>query len=559
MKNLNIKIGGPAGEGIKVTGALLSKAFVKLGYHTFSYSEYPSVIRGGHNTYQLYIGVDRVYSQKKSVDILISLDLDTTKLHQTELHKNSLIIYDPEKFEIINKDFMGNYLAVPLSKLAMDIGGQAIMGNMVSIGCIIGLLSLDSINFIKLIESVFQHKSTNTIEINKKAFLSGINYVKEKFKDKFLKIDEVSDKNNQIIISGNEAVALGAIAGGLKFFASYPMTPSTEVLHYLADKSKQMKILVKHTEDEISAINMALGASYSGARSMVATSGSGLCLMTEGITQAGISEIPIVIINGMRPGPAAGMPTWTGQGDLSFVLSMGHDDFPRVILAPGDAEEAFYLTRQAMEISEQYQLPVIVLTDKYLAENDYSVNKFPKLHINQRFGMVKDKNIILKRYNLKEIIALRSLPGRSGNIYCCNSYEHDENGFSTEDGIIRTKMMTKRMMKLNMLSKNIPTQQIYGQSKHIGIISWGSNKGPILEALKDLPDVSYLHLSWLWPFPAKQVEEYIKTKQKVICIELNQSGQLAKLIRQETGFEVQKYLKFDARPFYPEEIIKKLT
>jgi 2-oxoglutarate ferredoxin oxidoreductase subunit alpha len=308
---------------------------------------------------------------------------------------------------------------------------------------------------------------------------------------------------------------------------------------------------------------MCVGASYAGVRSMTATSGSGLCLMAEGITLAGISETPLVVVNGMRPGPAAGMPTWTGQGDLKFVIAIGHDEYPKVVLAPGDAQEAFELTKLALEWAEKWQMPVLILADKYLTENDYSLTPFVANHQHKRFSISdqpsnKDR---FKRYqNTEDGVSLRTLPGIINGIHCCNSYEHDEYGWATESAEVRTLMMNKRLKKMLGVAKSLPPPVIFGKPEaKIGIVSWGSNKSPILEALKALNTVKYLHLNCLWPFPETSVTDFIKSVDKVVCIEGNATGQLASLIREQTGIKVASLLKYDGRPFYPEEIIEKLA
>lgn len=560
LKNqVNIKIGGAAGEGIKVSGLTLARSLTRLGFSVFGYSEYPSLIRGGHNSYQLYVDTDEVFSQVKEVDILLAFNQETILLHQEELTNDSLIVYDNESFKLPAQKLVGKYLGISLTKLAIKAGGKPLMANMVALGATLALLKLPTKTLKEIISQVFKAKPQEITLINHLCVDNGEQIIQQQFSQYQLTLNQPKTKQTRIVITGNEAVALGALAGGLQFFAAYPMTPSTNILHYLADKSKITNIFVKHAEDEISAINMIVGAAYAGKRSMTATSGSGLCLMAEGITLAGITELPVVVVNGMRPGPAAGMPTWTGQGDLQFALNIGHDEFPRVVFAPGDAQEAFDLAKSSLIIAEKYQLPVIILTDKYLAENDYSLIPFSSLHQHKRFICNNPLNKYL-RYSLKTNgISDRSLPGILNGIYCCNSYEHDEYGWATEDRELRFKMTDKRLNKLKNIINDLPKPMIFGNpNAKIGIISWGSNKGPILEALKKLDKIKFLHLNCLWPFPDKLVKDFINSLDKTFCLEGNATGQLAKLIRQETGIKIGSFLKYDGRPFYPEEIIKKL-
>lgn len=597
--SFQIKIGGCAGEGIKISGLILGRALTRLGYSIFAYNEYPSLIRGGHNAYQIHASVDKVFSQVKKIDILIALNQETIKLHQSELSSDSLTLYDPGEFklpkghgpEYAEGKLIGQYIPIKLIELAKKCGGKPIMANMVSLGAALAFLNLPLTTLKEVIAKTFAGKPKEITDLNQKATEEGKKFIKDNnlTSRHAIASPDLRLKSKRMVLTGNEAISLGAIAGGLQFFSAYPMTPATSILHYLAGKSKQTGILVKHVEDEVSAINMAVGAGFTGVRSMTATSGGGLCLMAEGISLAGISETPVVIVNAMRPGPGLGMPTWTAQGDLQFVLHIGHDEFPRVVFAPGDAQEAFYLTKTALVLAEKYQLPVFILTDKYLSESDFSPELFASIHQNQRFGFlskIKNKlNNPFKRYQFtKNGVSSRSLPGQAGGIHGCNSYEHDELGYTTEESNNRSMMMDKRMKKLALIKSEMPEQPIFGDDKaKTSLISWGSNKGPILETLKTLnakdaktererreiksrnlsagrqETLNYLHLNCLWPFPKEQVKKFIQSAEKTICLECNSTGQLASLIKEQTGLEVEKLLKYNGRPFFPEEIIEELT
>ncbi|MBU1931155.1 2-oxoacid:acceptor oxidoreductase subunit alpha [Patescibacteria group bacterium] len=530
MQRVELKIGGQAGEGIKTTGLMLNKTLVRLGFHTFGYSEYPSLIRGGHNVYQLSVADQPVSATRQKVDILIALNQETINLHQTELHQNSIIIYDPGEFSLPKTNLVGDYLPVELIKLAEGIGGKALMANVVALAAVLVLLGLPIDKFLEILKETFARKGQEIVDLNQKAAQAGYAAIKTKSKFNLQVPDKAEPK---MVLTANEAAGLGAIAGGLQFYSAYPMTPATSILHYLAKVAKKANLVVKQTEDEISAINMALGASYAGVRSMTATSGGGLCLMAEGISFSGVAELPMVIVNAMRPGPGLGMPTWTGQGDLRFCLHIGHDEFPRIVLAPGDAEEMFKLTKLALVLAEKYQLPVIILTDKHLAESDFCYPQFEPIHQHKRLDQVR-------RY--------------------VNSYEHDNDGFATEDPQVRTEQMNKRMAKLTNLIKEIPQQPIYQvEAKKIGLISWGSNKGAILDALKDLPQASFLHLNWLWPLPAKAIQDFAGQVEQLVIVEGNSQAQLAGLIREQLEIEIKhKILKYDGRPFWPNEIVEKV-
>ncbi len=564
MKNsINIKICGQAGEGIKTIGLILSKGFVKAGYWTFDYTEYPSLIRGGHNTYQINVSTVKVYSQVEKVDILLCFNKESYFLHQDELTNNSIILFD-SKININPTNLLGKFLILPFEKIALKIGAQSLMANIVALGCICQITGLDISCLNNAIKTIFKDKTHEVINLNLKAAMAGYRYnLKDVFRKYLLRRVK---KNRKITISGNEAISLGAISAGMKFYSAYPMTPVTGILHYLAAKAKEYNLVVKHAEDEISVINMALGASFAGVRSMIGTSGGGFCLMTEGLSLAGMMELPIVIIEGMRSGPSTGMPTWHDQADLNFVLHAGHGDFPRMVLAPGDFEEAFQLTRSAFYFAEKYQLPVIVLTDKYLSESNGSIYPFKSIYKNERYSFNLKPNKAYKRYQVNKFgISFRTIPGQENGIHIANSYEHDEFGFTTEEIEKRIKQVEKRIKKQITLSQELAKKEItvYGNPKaKIGLISFGSNKGPILQSLQNSKlhsKIAFINLMYLLPFPIKQVASFLKNKN-IIDIECNSTGHLARLIKEQTGIDTQyKLLKYDGRPFYPEEIISKLS
>lgn len=315
------------------------------------------------------------------------------------------------------------------------------------------------------------------------------------------------------------------------------MTPATSILHFLAANAQKLNLVVQHAEDEIGVINLAIGAAFTGVRAMVGTSGGGFSLMTEGLGLAAVSETPLTIILSMRPGPASGMPTWSSQGDLLYAINASQDEFPRIILTPGDITELFSAGQLAPNLAEKYQLPVIILTDKNLGEASMTAPAFPIVTKNSRY---------LKTQTLK----------------LANSYEHDDQGLSTEDSLERTKQVDKRLAKFTALSadKSLPQPILYGpKTATTTLISWGSNKGPILSVLAQKSDVNYLHFPSVWPFPKKAFNELINPKNKLITIECNSTGQLNKLISQETGLMIKDQItKYDGRPFYPEEIMEKL-
>ncbi len=567
MENQDIfrlSIGGQAGQGIKATGLLLAKIATRLGKHVYTYSEFPSLIKGGHNLIQVSISKEQVFAPSKSTDFWITLDQNTLNVHLAEFQDSCSIIFDEEKnydFTRINKK--ANLFPIPLSKLSKDAGGSQIMSNTVALGVAIALLGADLQIFKDLLLDEFGSKGEETVKVNQLAAQNGYTYALEHFAEKkkniLFKEDVVEQK---IVVNANDAVALGAIAAGLQFAAIYPMSPISNILHILASNQEKFGFIYKQPEDEIAAINMAIGASLAGARSMTATSGGGFGLMVEGLGLAAMTETPIVVIDGMRPGPATGLPTWSGQGDLRFVLHAHQGDFPRIVLAAGDPLEAFYLTMQAFNLADKYQTPVIVLIDKNICEHDQSMPFFDTANYAIDQGkFTTEKEAEFERYKLSaDGISLRSIPG-SGNFFIANSYEHATIGYDSEEIKDINSQMSKRMTKLVTCAANEDTSpKLYGpQNADVTIVSWGSNKGSILQALKDFPNVNYLHLTWMSPFPDKAVRAVLEKCKYIINLECNYSAVLAGLIKEKTGIEItDNFLKYDGRPFFPEEINEKL-
>lgn len=560
-----LTIGGQAGQGVKASGLLLAKIATRSGKHVYTYSEYPSLIRGGHNLIQVSISQESVTAPRKASEFWIAFDQNTLDVHIGEFKDNCGIIFDEEKKYNLSKiNEKAVLFPVPLNKLAKEAGGSEIMSNTVALGAAIALLGADLQIFKNLLLDEYGSKGEEMVKINSLAAEKGYSYALEHFADK--KRDVLIKENvaePRMVANANDTVALGAIAAGLQFAAIYPMSPISNILHVLAVNQEKFGFVYKQPEDEIAAINMAIGASFAGARSMTATSGGGFSLMVESLGLAAMMETPIVIVDGMRPGPATGMPTWSGQGDLRFVLHAHQGDFPRIVLAAGDAIEAFYLTMQAFNLADKYQTPAIILIDKNICEHDQSMPIFDisNYKIDQGKYTVK-KEDGFERYKLSDDgISLRSIPG-SGNFLIGNSYEHTSIGYDTEEIKIINEQMRKRMTKLTAcINSEDISPKLYGpENADITIVSWGSNKGSILQALKDYPNVNYLHIVWMSPFPAKEVKKILGKAKHIINIECNYSAALGGLIKENTGIEItDNLLKYDGRPFFPEEICEKLN
>jgi 2-oxoglutarate ferredoxin oxidoreductase subunit alpha len=570
MTTFNWKIAGFAGEGIKIAGLIFSKTCFKHGFYVHGYTEYPSLIRGGHNTFQVLASSEQVLAPQTQLNLLVALNQNGLKKHQAELNKQSLILTDAQ----LNQAFLKNFafknqlVDIPLNQLAQQVGGSHLMINIVAVGASCFFLGLNLTILKQIIDKSFAKKGRVVVKLNQKAAQAGYNYAEKNYPASALHQSlPVVKKQASLFLTGNQAIALGAIAGGMKFYTAYPMTPATSILHFLAAKAKSAGLAVRHAEDEIGVINSAIGAGFAGVRSMVATSGGGFSLMTEGLGLAGISETPVVIVNSMRPGPASGMPTWSGQGDLLFSINASQDEFPRIVLTPGDPEEAFNLTKSAHNLAEKYQLPVIILSDKYLSESYFTVPKFKTVHQNQRFALAETKKGSAQkpfsRYQSSASgISLRPLPGQPGGIHLANSYEHDQSGYATEESDVRRQQVDKRQRKVARLfaNKDIIKPRLFGpKTAKRTLVSWGSNKGTILQAMRQLKDLNFIHFSWIWPFPKQEFTHLAQSCSNLISLECNSTGQLNRLIREQTGISIKhQLLKYDGRPFYAEEIIKQI-
>lgn len=567
---LTWKIGGKAGEGIMATGIIFSQSCSRGGLYVFDINEYPSLIKGGHNTIQVRVEDREIFSHVKGVSILIALNKETIFLHKDELSKGGGIIYDSSE-TIESKELREDIrlYPVPFMNIIKEIGAQPIMKNNVALGASMALIDYDFEILAGVIRDTFKRKGDKIINENTSAARAGFDYIKKNFPDDFnYKLEKIGTRG-RMLLTGSDAICMGAIKAGCKFYAAYPMTPASSILHFMAAQERRFNIVVKHTEDEISAINMAIGAGFSGVRAMCGTSGGGFCLMSEGYGLAAMIEVPVVIIMAMRPGPSTGMPTWSEQGDFKFALNASQGDFPRPVLVPGDNEECFYLTAEAFNIAEKYQTPVIVLTDKYLAESHKTTEKFDTGSITIDRGIyaspaelaASPEATFFKRYKFTENgVSPRTIPGMKKGLYTATSDEHDEEGNIREEIEDRINMMQKRMRKLETLAKELKHPDLIGpKDAAVTIIAAGSTKGPIKEAMitleKDGVTVNYLQILYLAPFPAEKVAKVMDSAKNTVVVENNFTGQLADIIKEKTGKSVdKKILKYDGRPFYPEEI-----
>ncbi len=503
MDYLSIKIAGPAGMGIKSGGLLISTYFQKLGYFFIDYSEYPSLVRGGHNTYQTTYSVKPISSVNKYVDIFFSFSPNHWQVHQSEFTSKTLVFKNLPKSQ---------------------------HPNIFCFGAIVCLLGSDA----KLAKSLLKKTYPDYYAGNLVDFNSGFNFVASNYSGfigKFLPKPTGSISKNQIIVDGNQAFSHGFYHGGGKFYAAYPMTPSSGALHELAKNQTKWGIKVVHPEDEIAASSMAIGASYAGLPSAVGTSGGGFALMTETISLSAMAEVGVLFYLVSRPGPATGLPTWTSQADLLFATFSGHGDFPKVVIAPADQHQSYHLSQKALEIASKLSMPVIFLSDKHIAESSTGLIDPSKLPVNK-----------LDHPTPKT----------------ANSYEHDPDGLSTEDSQIITKMANARLKKYIQIQKLAPKPVFINKSGKSLLISWGSPVGAIRQAFDlGLQGYDLLQIITLWPLDQK-IRAITKKYKNIICLENNQFGHLNFLLK-TIGVNTNRLItKYDGRPFFPEEIIKSL-
>jgi 2-oxoglutarate ferredoxin oxidoreductase subunit alpha len=497
------------------------------------------------------------------IDILIPLNQGAIRHVEKRISPETIILAEKE---VIAGDFdetRHRFIDVPFTKTASEIGNK-IYSNVVAVGTIAGLLGIDLQIIGKYVEQYFSAKPDDVVQKNVAAAKEGFNLGAGLVSSSKIKIDICCDADveDQILLSGTEAVALGAIAGGCGFISSYPMSPSTGVLAFLARQAKDFSIIAEQAEDEIAAMNMAIGAWYAGARAMVTTSGGGFALMTEGLSLAGMLESPIVIHLAQRPGPATGLPTRTEQADLELALYAGHGEFPRIVLAPGKIEDGFNLTQKAFDLADKYQMPVFILTDQYFVDSYYNTACFDLSNIDTEKHIIRT-DADYKRYKLTANgISPRGIPGLGEGLVAVDSDEHDEAGHITEDLDLRTEMVDKRLRKLELLKdETIPPELVGSQDYKNLVVCWGSTYNIVREAVKNLgrDDVAFLHFKQVYPLPDKTIG-YLQKAQRTIMVENNATSQFAKLIKLHAGIDIRdKVLKYSGLSFSVEELTHRLN
>ncbi|MEX0597498.1 MAG: 2-oxoacid:acceptor oxidoreductase subunit alpha [Candidatus Paceibacterota bacterium] len=570
-----IAIAGKAGQGVLSMGDFIQHIAQNVGLYSFVWVDYPSLIKGGHNVVFIRISDKPIHAPVEYINYLIALDAESVDIHWDEITKQGVLIYDSDivKKEINrkpnkNQTFFG--VGVPFNTISRGINKSTRYSNTAAISVLHYVLGWELGAYAKIIEKKFKKKSQQIVDDNINAMKQGYEYTEDNYDNVFIHPLGKGEAQAYYSIDGSQALAFGAIKAGVKFTAAYPMTPATPIFDHLAANAEKYGIIAKQAEDEISAICMTIGASYAGARSITMSSGGGFSLMVEAIGLAGITETPLVVVNAMRGGPSTGLPTKTEQSDLRFVLHSSQGEFPRVVMAPGDSVELYQLIQEAFNLADLYQLPVIVLTDKYLATSQMIFPKDTKLDaIDIDRGVLihsKDELGAVEKYArylfTKDGVSPRALPGSKEISFHSGSDEHNEYGEICEDAQNRVKMMDKRMQKEKTMLPSIPKPKVYGNTNaDITIISWGSTKWAAIEAIDLLAEhniiANVMHFNYIYPFNISKTQPLLDKVKKSMVIENNATGQFVGLLKQYFDFKPEhSLLKYDGHPFYPDEIAK---
>ncbi|MBI3619211.1 2-oxoacid:acceptor oxidoreductase subunit alpha [Candidatus Peregrinibacteria bacterium] len=602
MTRISLKIVGASGQGINSIGEIVAKGLKRAGYCVFGYREYPSLIKGGHASYQLDCSNERIRSTETQVNVLLALNHHGLEHNLRDLKPGGIIVHDTLgwKFPPADKEFLHTHqitaISIPLEDILKRLQAKPILGNVLLAAFLWAALGQDKEVLKALVGERFAKKK-NLLELNMKCIEEGFSFHREmgqvekpKTKNQKPVIPRLSLPppdpvwKDHLLVTGSQAMGLGAMHAGVRLYAGYPMTPSSPLLSFIADLQNETGMVLKQAEDEITAAQIVTGAMFMGARALTATSGGGFDLMSETLSLNGILENPTVFVLAQRPGPATGLPTWTAQGDLLMAIHTAHGEFARCVLAVSDSQDAFDLMPVAFNLAEQYQISVIVLTDKQIAEVLYTQTPYDQTKATlERGKLVTDTKRLaalksVDRYDpaAQDGISLRWLPGSNAATYCGQGDEHNADGTVDETAKNAKEQMEKRMRKLETLKSALPEPELWrmdnGQWKidndgsvDVLLVGWGSTKDTVLDALQELHhnsqfairNLGYLHYTYLWPLKTDRLEALAKKAKKSILVEQNYQGQLGVLIRQECGLEInEKILKYDGRPFFVDELVE---
>ena len=543
-QSTTILFGGAAGDGVKEAGINCARLLQSVGYQVFVSFEFPSLIRGGHNYCRLTFGKEKIWNDHTRVDVLVAFNEETVVVHKKELNKGALVISEKE---------------LPMTAWAKEIEAKPILRTAVALGALCTYFGIPLEKLNKIFTEIFKHAADKNITLAGRGF------------DNFKKINKEKlvigrPTKGEFLSDGNESLSEGLVKAGLQMYIAYPMTPASSILHYLARVAPEKKIKVVQAENELAVANMALGAAWAGAGAVTGTSGGGFALMQESFSLAGIAELPFVVVLSQRPGPATGVPTGTAQADMNMARASGHGEFPRVVIAPGDAAESYLLGGEAINLAWQFQIPVIVLLDKHLSES-VTTAVWPVEKLKIRAGKILSS--VAGDYGRYQFtpsgVSPMVFPGTKNAVVKVNSYEHDEHGFTSEDPRIIVKMIDKRAKKMKLITKDIARIQpikIYGNktAKNV-VLFWGSTKGTILEALKEIKKpIKLVQVLCVEPLPVATLASALKGAKKIIAVENNSTGQLADLVGEKCGIKnIKKVLRYDGKPFAVEELVKVLN
>jgi 2-oxoglutarate ferredoxin oxidoreductase subunit alpha len=564
--DLAIGIGGEAGQGIATPGDILARIFVRRGLHLNTYNAYQSIIRGGHIFLFVRISDEEIYSHGDNLDLLLCLNQDTMDRHLNLIGEGGRIIFNSDSVKPGEANDGALLCPIPVSELTES--RNRLVQNTVAVGAVASMIGLD---FRVLEESLslrFQRQGENIVTENVRVARAGFDYAEQNF-EPFP--DALPSLPNPLgVWSGNEALAMGGAAAGVKFYAAYPMSPSTGVLHWMAQNARNLGIMVRQVEDEIGVANMVIGAAHTGCRAMCATSGGGFALMTEAVGSAAMMEIPAVFINVQRAGPSTGVPTKTEQGDLWQALGASQGDFERFIVAPTDALDAFNTVPEMFNLADKCQCPGIIISDLLISEGRFSfdpgrVDMQPKIERGELITEASDGNGYMRYQDTRSGVSPRAIPGLEGYVHIVATDEHDEDGILISDEFTnphkRRQMVEKRARKFEGIVEHIAAPELEGpEDAEVTLIGWGSTYGVIREALEQLEEkgvkANHLPIKWIVPFHADAVSEIMQSAQRTMIVENNYSGQFARYLRSETGLSADGHIrKYDGEPFMPHHIV----
>ncbi|CAM3427474.1 2-oxoacid:acceptor oxidoreductase subunit alpha [Cytobacillus oceanisediminis] len=569
INQLSWKVGGQQGEGIESTGEIFSIALNRLGYYLYGYRHFSSRIKGGHTNNKIRVSTSQIRSISDDLDILVAFDQETIDLNYKELHDKGIMIADAKFDPKQPEDTKAALYAVPFTEIATELG-TSLMKNMVAVGATCAVLNLDIKVFEEVVQEIFGRKGQQVVDKNMEAIQAGFDFMKEKLSDDVELMElEKADGMKRLFMIGNDAIALGALAAGCRFMAAYPITPASEIMEYLIKKLPALGGSVIQTEDEIAAATMAIGANYAGVRALTASAGPGLSLKMEAIGLSGITETPLVIVDTQRGGPSTGLPTKQEQSDLMAMIYGTHGEIPKIVLAPSTVQEAFYDTAEAFNLAEEYQCPVIVLSDLQLSLGKQTVEPLDFSKVEIRRGKLATEELpeienkgYFKRFEVTEDgVSPRVIPGMKNGIHHVTGVEHDETGKPSESAANRNAQMDKRFRKIENIKFNTPVHKnAPHEEADLLIVGFNSTRGAIEEAMgrleKDGVKVNHAQVRLIHPFPADELLPLVKSAKKIAVVENNATGQLANIMKMNVGHaeKVHKLLKYDGNPFLPHEI-----